>query len=388
MATSLLYRTCHRQCPAQRMERADDTSRAPFVFLCILFSGIRLATLETQINLGDHVMPRQIRFPGSVLALLLLSGALHLQGQQKPQWMPGQMGLNAGILPSPGFSYVNIDINYRAGAFNGPSGSAIPVTGNYDVWAVENFFYYVPDLNVLHGNLGMSLILTPATGSLDADIQTQNPGFPNLSAAGGGGGLADLFLEPIALGWHLKRADLQVGEGVMLPTGRYTPRATHNVGTGYFGNHFLTGTTVSLTTNKGTSANLFTDWEVHGARAGTNGTNKTPGQAFTMEWGLGQVLPLKKNFSQLLQVGLIGYDQWQVTANGGTVPIGSTNLTIPASVLPYYSVHAIAGPGPVIRPMENLIFYGTSVHEATAYPHPVETTIVFGVQCTFQIHKP
>jgi hypothetical protein len=38
--------------------------------------------------------------------------------QQKPQWMPGQVGLNAGILPLPGFTYVNMDINYDAGVFN------------------------------------------------------------------------------------------------------------------------------------------------------------------------------------------------------------------------------------------------------------------------------
>jgi hypothetical protein len=333
-------------------------------------------------------MSRQIRFTGSLLALLLLSCVLSLHGQQKPQWMPGQVGLNAGILPSPGFSYANITIDYRSGAFNGPSGSAIPVTGNYNVWAVENFFYYIPDLKVLHGNIGMALVLTPATGSLAADIQTQNPGIPNLSAVAGGGGLADLFVEPIALGLHLKRADLQVGEGLMLPTGRYTPGATNNVGTGYFGNHLLTGTTVYITKNRATSANLFTDWEVHGGRAGTNNTNKTPGQAFTMEWGLGQILPLKKNFSQLLQIGLIGYDQWQVTANGGTVPIGSTNLTIPASTLPFYSVHAIGGQGSYILPMKNLTFYVKGEHEYTAYSHFVGTTIVFGGVWTLRIPKP
>ena len=38
-------------------------------------------------------------------------------------------GLNAGILPSPGFTYANITINYSSGAFNDPNGSAIPVTG-------------------------------------------------------------------------------------------------------------------------------------------------------------------------------------------------------------------------------------------------------------------
>ena len=39
-----------------------------------------------------------------------------------------------------------------------------------------------------------------------------------------------------------------------------------------------------------------------------------------MEWGIGQVLPLKKDMSMLAQLGLVGYDQWQVTANGGTIP--------------------------------------------------------------------
>jgi hypothetical protein len=333
-------------------------------------------------------MPRQIRFTGSVLTLFLLSCALPSTGQQKPQWMPGQMGLNAGILPSPGFTYANISVGYYSNAFNGPSGSAIPVTGSYNVWAVENVFYYVPSIKVASGNLGLNLILTPATGSLDADIQTQNPGIPNLSGAGGGGGLADLFLQPFSLGWHKPRVDFLVAEGLMLPTGRYSAGATNNVGTGYFGNHLQTGSTFYITKNRATSANLFTDWEAHGSRAGTNNTSKTPGQAFTMEWGLGQVLPLKKDFSQLAQLGLIGYDQWQVTANGGTVPIGSTNLTIPASRLPYYSVHAIGGELTYLLPAKNLVFYFKGEHEYTAYSHPVGTTFVFGGVWTLRIPKP
>ena len=241
-------------------------------------------------------MFRQIRFAVPFLMLVLLSGVPALHGQQKPQWMPGQVGLNAGILPSPGFSYVNITIDYRSGAFNGPSGSAIPVTGNYNVWAVENFFYYIPDLNVLHGNLGMALILTPATGSLDADLATQNPGIPNLNAVAGGGGLADLFVDPIALGWHLKRADLQVSEGLMLPTGRYNPGATNNVGTGYFGNHLMTGITVYITKNKGTSANLFTDWEVHGAQGGHERHQQDAGAGLHHGVGSWASSPIEKEF--------------------------------------------------------------------------------------------
>ncbi len=122
-------------------------------------------------------MFRQIRFAGSFLMLFLLSGVVALHGQQKPQWLPGQVGLNAGILPAPGFSYVNISVNYRSGAFNNAKGSGIPVTGNYNVWAVENLFYYVANSKGSQWeHRPLSLRLRPATGSLDADLAVQNPG--------------------------------------------------------------------------------------------------------------------------------------------------------------------------------------------------------------------
>lgn len=63
--------------------------------------------------------------------------------------MPGHIGLNAGILPSPGFTYVNMDLNYNAGALNDRSGNAVPITGNYNVWVVENIFYFVPNTKSL-----------------------------------------------------------------------------------------------------------------------------------------------------------------------------------------------------------------------------------------------
>src|SRR6202142_4730875 len=120
---------------------------------------------DTQVN-------TRIRFAASILACIFLVGASSAVAQQKPQWMPGQIGLNAGILPSPGFTYANIDINYDAGTFNGPNGKAVPVTGTYNVGAVENACIYVPHFKFLGGNLGFQLISpTIATGSLDADIR-------------------------------------------------------------------------------------------------------------------------------------------------------------------------------------------------------------------------
>ena len=281
-------------------------------------------------------------------------------------------------------------MRYDAGRFNGPSGNAI-LTGNllanknYNVWADENIFYYVFPGKVLGGNLGSMLVITPVSGYLTADIL---PNLTDLTASGGGSGLTDLWFQPLTLGWHAKRADFQIIDGLVLPSGRYTPGASDNVGTGYFGNHVQTGTTLYVTKNKGTSANLFTDWEVHGQRPGTNGTEKTPGQALSMEWGLGQVLPLKKNMTQLLQLGVVGYDQWQVTDNSGTVPIPGTSMTVDASPIPYYSVYSIGGQLNYIAPTKNLVGFFKYYNEYLAYSHFQGTTIVFGLSWTVRKPKP
>ena len=171
----------------------------------------------------------------------------------------------------------------------------------------------------------------------------------------------------------------------MVPTGRYSPGASNNVGSGYFGNHLQTGTTYYITKDKGTSVNLFTDWEVHGPRQGTNGTYKTPGQAFTDEWGVGQILPLKKDLSKLLQVGVVGYDQWQVTNNSGTVSIGG--VIIPASAIPSYSVHAIGGQLNYILPAKNFSLFFKGYHEYSASTHTLRNHLLFRWRMDLAIPK-
>jgi hypothetical protein len=105
-----------------------------------------------------------------------------------------------------------------------------------------------------------------------------------------------------------------------------------------------------------------------------------------MEWGLGQVLPLKKDFSRLLQLGLVGYDQWQVSSNGGTTIVADT--PVPASVLPYYSVHAIGFQSTFILPKKDLAFFFKYYNEFSAKARPEGRTIVFGGSWTLKIPKP
>jgi hypothetical protein len=316
----------------------------------------------------------------AVWVSIFVFGAMPVKGQQKGQYIPGQYGLNAGVLPDLGFTYANMTINYSADTLKNSNGNSVPLAGSYNIWAIENIFYYVPQFKFLGAKLAVMVVApTLANGSLTLGALN----FPNVALSAGGEGIADTWVQPVTLGWNLPRLDFNVAYAFMAPTGRYTAGASDNVGSGYWGNHFTTGTTLYLTQNKGTSANLFTDWEFHGSKTTGAGTTASPGQAFTTEWGLGQVLPLKKDFSRLLQLGVIGYDQWQVSNNGG---LASPN--IPASVLPYYSVHAIGFQTNFVLPAKALNFFFKFEDEYRALARPQGRTIVFGGSYTLRIPKP
>lgn len=332
-------------------------------------------------------MQFRIRLKTAVLACIFLGGASSALAQQKGQWVPGQLGLNAGVIPDPGITYANMPLNYSASRLNDSNGNRLTqnVTGTYSFWVDENIFYFVPKQKFLGGYFMPYVALNYASGEVVANITGTS-----LNTGGGGSGFADMYVQPLNLGWHLKRADVNAGYAFSAPTGRYTAGASDNVGSGYWGNNITSGTTFYITKDKGTSANLATDWEVHGQRQAASTpagqfSNITPGQAFTDEWGVGQVLPLKKDFSRLLQLGLVGYDQWQVSSNGGTVIVAG--IPVNASNIPYYSAHGIGFQSNLILPAKDLAAFFKFYDEYSAKARPQGRTIVFGFSWTLRIPK-
>jgi hypothetical protein len=257
----------------------------------------------------------------------------------------------------------------------------------------ENIIYYVPHHKILGGYYMPYIALNYATGSVVADLPPLLSGATSgISLSGGGGGFADTFVEPLNIGWHIKgRVDFNAGYAFVAPTGRYSAGANNNVGSGYWGNDITSGTTFYITKNKGTTANIATAWEIHGQKTVASAVSGqlskiTPGEAFTQEWGIGQVLPLKKDMSQLAQLGLVGYDQWQVSSNGGNYLLAG--VPIAASRVPYYSVHGIGVQANYILSAKNVVAFFKYYDEYSAKARPQGRTIVFGFSWTLQIPKP
>jgi hypothetical protein len=94
---------------------------------------------------------------------------------------------------------------------------------------------------------------------------------------------------------------------------------------------------------------------------------------------------LKKDMSQLAQLGLVGYDQWQVSSNGGTYLVAG--IPVDASKVPYYSVHGIGVQANYILPAKNLVFFFKYYDEYSAKARVKGRTIVFGGSWTLRIPK-
>ncbi len=328
-------------------------------------AGTKSQAAASGMKTERHIMSSHLRLAIKiVLSSVVLGCAVTSMAQQKAQWVPGQQGLNAGVLPEPGLTVANITINYSASTLNDSEGNTVPVTGDYDIWAVETGIFYVPSATVLGGKLSFSAILPAANGSAT---------LPQFGVNAGGYGYADTWIQPFTLGWKKARADFSVGYGLTIPTGRYVNGATDNIGSGYWGHNVLSNWTVYLTKNKSTTADLATIWEIHSKK---DGSNVTPGQAFTIEWGLGQLIPLDKQFTKILQVGLVGYDQWQVTGNSGTVA---------AKLVPAYSVHAIGCQANFLMPAKNVNLFFKFEPEYRALAHTLGRTLVFGATYKFRM---
>jgi hypothetical protein len=142
-----------------------------------------------------------------------------------------------------------------------------------------------------------------ANNSLSSDAQ---------GAMSGGGGLADSYYQLIVLGWQIKRADLKAIYGFLAPTGRFQAGASDNVGSGYWTHTLSAGETIWLAQSRATALSAFELYEFHTTQ---EGTEIHPGQTLSVDYSLMHTVPLQSDMN--LQLGLVGYSQWQTTAKSG-----------------------------------------------------------------------
>jgi hypothetical protein len=197
-----------------------------------------------------------------------------------------------------------------------------------------NSIVWVSRKQVLGGaRFSMSATLPFANNSLSSDIT---------GPISGGGGFADSYYQPFILGWNKKRFAIRTVYGFLAPTGSFKAGANNNVGSGYWTHAFSSGQTIYLTKNRATAVSAFQMYEVHTKQ---EATNIHPGQNLDLDYSVTHSFGLAGD-SQL-QIGLVGYNQWQTTDKTGP---GVT----PQQAAAHYKVNALGAGSSITLPKSRL----------------------------------
>jgi hypothetical protein len=231
-----------------------------------------------------------------------------IQAQPSAHYPAGIEGIKGASLPPPGLYLRDYNMLYTSGRLNGPTGSEV---GAADLSALTYVnaprLVYITDTKFLGGNVGVDGLLPLTYNGLRANT-------PSGPYDDGMFGIGDFFAEG-TLSWHLTQFDFSAGAGLWMPTGdsplvAYQP--TVRAGQGYWTPMLTAGATWFIDTAKTWSVSALNRYEINTEQ---RDTEITPGQAYTLEWGVAKTL------HKFYDIGVVGYYQQQVTHNtGGTIP--------------------------------------------------------------------
>ena len=241
-----------------------------------------------------------VKLIGMPLSVLIAVGQIH--GQVRGVYPVGMSATNSGVTPRSGFSYSNLLAIYSRNKFKGTHGETL-ATGGQSVTMDLNSFVWVSRKEIVGGaRFSMSATLPVANNSLTSDVQ---------GPISGGEGFADSYYQPFILGWDKKEFAIRAVYGFLAPTGKFKVNANDNVGSGYWTHALSSGQTVYLTENKRTSLSAFQMYEFHTTQ---KSTQIHPGQTLNLDYSLMHSFPIR---SVTLQLGMVGYNQWQTTDKTG-----------------------------------------------------------------------
>ena len=242
-----------------------------------------------------------IRTRVALLASLLLV-SIPVFGQPTAHYVPGVEGIKGSSLPPPGLYGRDYNAFYQSGQLNNDVGSKIGAAdASAFIYANVPRVLWITDTEFLGGYVGVDALLPLQY----TDLGVTTPGGPYSDSTFG---IGDVFAET-TLSWHTKQFDLAVGAGFWAPTGDSAVPPTVRAGSGFWTVMFTAGATCFLDAERTWSVSLLNRYEIN---TQDRDTNITPGDAWTLEWGVGYTL------KKTIDVGVAGYYQQQVTFDSGS----------------------------------------------------------------------
>jgi hypothetical protein len=245
---------------------------------------------------------RDIRLVAILAPLLIIAflGPTEALGQLAGHNTRGDFGLQSGTQAPPGLYIVPMFYDYTADTLrdgNGDRFDPLDGGGSVDARALIVGGLSVSDKKILGGNYGLAAYPGVTNNALEipalqSDTRTST-------------GLADLYIQPIILGWNADRADYTAGLGIYAPTGDYTAGGDSNRGLGMWSYEVFGGATVYLDEARTWHIAMAAFYETHGKK---DGTEIRVGDIVTLEGGLGMTF-----LDGAANAGIAYYAQWKVS---------------------------------------------------------------------------
>ena len=267
----------------------------------------------------------------------------------------GVMNIRDYVVPEPGFYTAIYNYFYTTDQLNNANGDAINsviikpgpgpgiqlgVNVDVDLYALVPSLIWVTDIKPLGIKYGALISPSFVNANLNAELEALRERGGSVSA--GSFGVGDLFVQPVWLGKSFPHFDLAFAYGFYAPVGNYntstvtlpvvgpgTVENADNLGYGFWTHQFQGAVAWYPMTNKATAVIAALTYETNGKK---EDFDLTSGDNLTLNWGISQFLPLKKDMSLLLEVGPAGYDTWQITHDSGSAATSTLD-----------QVHAVGG---------------------------------------------
>lgn len=234
--------------------------------------------------------------------------------QLKGDHLLGDFGLSAGTQPPPTIIAAVPLYWYSASTLVNDDGDEITAP-DINVFLAGVGGSVVTNLKILKANYGASLLIAFMSNRLEGNKVQSSTSL----------GFSDMYVQPLQLGWHAKRADFTFGYGLYMPTGKYEFGGDDNKGMGMWTHEFSAGSTVFFDAKKTFHFSAILFYEMHSEK---KNTSVKVGDLFTVEGGLGKTFYKKiSNFPipVVFNAGAIYYLQYKATSD--KIPIGNTIFT-------------------------------------------------------------
>ncbi len=232
---------------------------------------------------------KRILLSAILAAGLIIPAALLAEGSSA---ILGTEDYFVGMLPPPGFHFINYLAYYYADEFKDYQGDEI---GDFraDVVAEVLRGIYVSDIEILGANLGWHVVVPLVYKDMEMK------GMFDESRAS----LGDIYFSPFLLGWHSQLLHVVAGLDIIAPTGQYNEDYNVNIGNNHW--TFEPAVAVSLILPEGLSVDVKLMYDFHTENTDYSGMagsgDYRTGQQFHLDYNIGYAV------LENLRLGICGY---------------------------------------------------------------------------------